>query len=148
LNGRIYYEIKRRYKNVLLQRHSTNLNESITSHRGASSRRNSRLALPGHTCEHDRPICAATVHLTDNESITMTTLSPIHRKGTPAGLRINFKERQNRPSMPVALSDNRQPVLKRTYSFLEKQHCNQVRLIRVGYRTIELFVERINLACL
>lgn len=126
LNARIYYEIKRRYKNVLLQRHSTKLTESISHSRLPSIRRHSHIPISVNVCDSDRACCSTTVNLNENDSMIMSTLSPRSAAMHPTNqstLRINFKERKARPSMPIQVGDGRPSSMKRAYSFIDPNAC-------------------------
>lgn len=135
LNGRIYYEIKRRYKNVLLQRHSTKLNESITNNNNNTNsngihnlkhshhRNKSPSPVTMTLCDSDRQGCSTTINYLDNESLILTKMSP-KSPTNEIGLRINFKEKKTRPIHHSA--HPRSSSLKRTYSFGDKKRCTQV----------------------
>ena len=134
LNGRIYYEIKRGYKNVLLQRHSTKLNESITNNNNNSSnglhnskhshhRNKSPPPVTMTLCDSDRQVCSTTINYLDNESLILTKISP-KLATNEIGLRINFKEKKTRPIHH--LTRPRSSSLKTTYSFGDKKRCTQV----------------------
>ena len=134
LNARIYYEIKRRYKNVLLQRHSSKIRESITN-QNTNSLHNRQRKYPGKTgpspvtmtvCDSDRQACSTTINYTENDSLTLPKIV----SKSPANdsiLRVNFKERKNRTTMPIRTPQKRHSPLKRAYSFAEKNHGAQVR---------------------
>src|SRR5271154_1467082 len=95
LNGRIYYEIKIRYKNALLQRHSTRSNESPSQYKLTSTGRNSRTAIA--ICDSDRQICSTMINFNENDSlITSKRLSTPTNENNPQ-LRINIKEKKPRP---------------------------------------------------
>jgi hypothetical protein len=140
LNGRIYYEIKRRYKNVLFQRHSNKMNESPTNHKLISTRNNSHLPIPMTLCDSDRQLCSTTMNYTDNDSIIMAKRSPIKNEDNST-LRINIKEKKNRPNLSMQMTDSRRSSLQRAYSYVEKNHCTQVnRKIKFEYKNFFSFV--------
>lgn len=134
LNGRIYYEIKRRYKNVLLQRHSTKLNDSITNNNNSNSlyslkhthqRNKSPSPVTMTLCDSDKQGCSTTINYIDNESLILTKMSP-KLPTTETGLRINFKEKKSRAIHHNSSKRRRASSLKRTYSFGDKKRCTQV----------------------
>jgi hypothetical protein len=140
LNGRIYYEIKRRYRNVLLQRHSNKTNNSIITntnfynHKLNRTRNISRSPITMTLCDSDRQLCSTTMNLTENESLVMSKMSPkspTHTNNPESVLRINFKERKHRPLSPVQIPAHRHASLKRTYSYVDKNHCTQVIFLLV-----------------
>jgi hypothetical protein len=78
-------------------------------------------------CDSDRQICS-TLNFTENDSLVMSQRSPsmkIHDNNSK--LRINFKEKKNRPILPIQITDSRRSSLKHAYSFVEKNHCTQVK---------------------
>jgi hypothetical protein len=134
LNGRIYYEIKRRYKNVLLQRHSTKMNDSITNtntnslynHKLKHTKTNSPSPLKVTVCDSDRQFCSTTINYTENDSLVLSKISskaPVNE----SILRINFKEKKTRPIIQIQSSEQKRASLKQTYSYVDKNHCTQVR---------------------
>ena len=117
LNGRIYYEIKRRYKNILLQRHSNSLNESTSSNQKLNLlRKNSHLPITVTLCDSDKQICSTT----ENDSLIISKHLTIQQTNNTK-LRINFKEKKNRSNIPIQITDKR-----RSSSFIEKTHCTHV----------------------
>ncbi|CAF1676067.1 unnamed protein product [Rotaria magnacalcarata] len=135
LNGRIYYEIKRRYKNVFLQRHSTKINGSIINHNNSYNhklkygRQNSCSPVTVTLCDSDRQVFSSTANYADNDTFIVSNVSsqsPPHTHEPT--LRINFKEKKNRPRAPVRLNDQSKPSLRRTYSYIDKNHCAQDEL--------------------
>jgi len=125
LNGRIYYEIKRRFKNVLLQRHSNKINESPSQYKLIPTGKNPR--TPTTVCDSDRQICSTTINFNENDSLIMSKRPSISTNENNSKLRINIKEKKNRPIVPISITDNQRSSLKHTYSFVEKNHCTQVR---------------------
>lgn len=133
LNGRIYYEIKRRYKNVLLQRHSTKINDSLTinnnntnnlyNHKLNHQRNISTSPITVTLCDSDRHLCSTTMNFTENESLV---LSKLPMNNNESILRINFKEKKLRPIRQVQSLEQRKSSLRRTYSYADKNHCTQV----------------------
>lgn len=139
LNGRIYYEIKRRYKNVLLHRHSTQIGDSMTNanssfnHKPNYARKPSCSPITVTLCDSDRQGYSSTLNYTENDgSITSKTSAkaPLYNNNNPNNnesiLRINFKERKPRPSIPMRFADQLDPTIKRRYSLADKNHCTQV----------------------
>lgn len=142
LNGRIYYEIKRRYKNVLLQRHSTKLNDSITNNNNSNSlyslkhthqRNKSPSPVTMTLCDSDKQGCSTTINYIDNESLILTKTSP-KLPTTETGLRINFKEKKSRAVHHNSSKRRRGSSLKRTYSFGDKKRCTQDELTWFAHR--------------
>jgi hypothetical protein len=127
LIGRIYYEIKRRYKNVLLQRHSNKINESPSNNKLNPIRHNSRTPITMTLCDTDRQLCPTTINYTENDSLIISKRLPINNNDNNSKLRINVKEKKNRPIIPIQINDSsRRLSLKHAYSFVEKNHCTQV----------------------
>ena len=134
LNARIYYEIKRRYKNVLLQRHSNKIQETYTNQNSNNlyNRQRNYPAKNGSSpvmmtmCESERQGCSTTINYTENDSVFLPKTVP-KSLGNDSILRVNFKERKNQTAMPTHNPEKRHNPLKRTYSFVEKNHCTQVR---------------------
>ena len=134
LNGRIYYEIKIRYKNVLLQRHSSKTNSSLTITNNSLYNRKlnhaktkSQSPVTVTLCDSERQLCSTTINYLESDSLILSKTvpkSPVNNNETI--LRINFKEKKNRPMTPVLLSDRHKSSIKRTYSVLDKNHCTQV----------------------
>lgn len=127
LNGRMYFEIKRRYKNALLQRYSNkSANESPNTCKLHSQRKNSRIPVKMTICDNDKQLCPTTFNFIDNDTLTLVKpISTNHYDNTPT-LRINYKEKKNRPILTSHLS-NPQPLSKQTsYPFIGKNHCTQV----------------------
>jgi hypothetical protein len=126
LNGRIYYEIKIRYKNVLLQRHSNKTNESPSQYKLISTGRNSRTPMAMAICDSDRQICSTINNFNENDSLITSrpSLTPINENNSQ--LRINIKEKKARPIVPIQIPDNQRSTLKHAYLFGEKKHCTQV----------------------
>ena len=89
LNGRIYYEIKRRYKNVLLQRHSTKISESPSNYKLSPTRKNSHLPMTMTLCESER-----SMNFTENDSLIMARNFANRKSNNDSKLRINFKEKK------------------------------------------------------
>ncbi|CAF4860592.1 unnamed protein product [Rotaria sp. Silwood1] len=119
LNARIYYEIKRRYKSILLQRHSNQINESSSNHKLNPSTRYTRTPITMTICDSEKQLCSTPINLTENDSLITSKRSPIKNENNST-LRINFKEKKNHRSiisnhMPIS----QQSSLKRTYSFVE-----------------------------
>ena len=137
LNGRIYYEIKRRYKNVLLQRHSAKIsdpsntnNNSFFTPKSTQRRQHSCSPMTMTLCDSDRQYCSTTINFTDNDSLVMSKVSS-KSGGNPHNesiLRINFKEKKNRSILSRQSSDNRNASLERNCSYLERNPCKQVRM--------------------
>jgi hypothetical protein len=139
LNGRIYYEIKIRYKNVLLQRHSNRMSNSITTtnslynHKLNHPKTKSQSPITVTVCDSDRQLCSTTINYIDHDSLILPKTSPkTPINNNEAVLRINFKEKKHRPTTPVQLTDHPRSSLKRTYSFIDKSHCTQVRKKRTN----------------
>lgn len=109
LNGRIYYEIKRRYKNVLLQRHSTKITEVASSYKSNATRKNSHLSIAVPVCDNEKHTCSKTYNIIDNESLYL----PKMNTDKNSKLRINFTENKT----------SRQSSLKPSYSYIESNHC-------------------------
>jgi len=126
LNGRIYYEIKRRYKNVLLQRHSNKINESPSNNKLSPIRHNSRTPITMTLCDSDRQLSSIPINYTENDSLSMSKLSSMNENDNNSKLRINFKEKKTRPAIPIQINDTQRLSLKYAYSFAEKNHCTQV----------------------
>lgn len=137
LNGRIYYEIKRRYKNVLLQRHSAKMsdpsntaNNSFFSPKSTHRQKHSCSPMTMTVCDSDRQYCSTTINFTDNESLVMSKVSS--KSGNNAHnesiLRINFKEKKNRAILSRQASENQNASLDRTCSYLERNPGAQVRI--------------------
>lgn len=137
LNGRIYYEIKRRYKNVLLQRHSTKMTDSITNtnsnslynHKLKYTTKNAATSSPITVtlCDSDRQLCSTTINYLENDSLILSKISP-KSPVNESILRINFKEKKTRPMISIQNLEQRRALLKQTYSFVDKNHCTQVRI--------------------
>jgi len=133
LNGRIYYEIKRRYKNVLLQRHSNKINESPSNHKLTPTRKNSRTPVTMTMCDSDRQLCSTTINFTENDSLIMSKLSSIKTNKKNSKLRINFKDKKNRP---IQITNSQKLPLKHTYSFVQKNHyaeVNKKKIKKIAY---------------
>jgi hypothetical protein len=130
LNGRIYYEIKRRYKNLLLQNHSNKINELSSNNKLISTRNNSRTPITMAICDNDRQLCSTTINLTDNDSLIMSKHLPIKTNEKDSKLRINFKEKKNRPIIPIQITDSQRSSLQNPYSFVENNHCTSVNPIK------------------
>ncbi|CAF2732330.1 unnamed protein product [Rotaria sp. Silwood2] len=142
LNGRIYYEIKRRYKNVLLQRNSSSMNElmmnnnnnnnnnnNLYSHKVNYKRHNSCSPITITLCDIDRHVYSSTINYAENDGQIMSKLSSRSlTNNNESVLRINFKEKKNRPSTPIRLVDHSKSSLKRAYSYIDKNHCTQDEL--------------------
>lgn len=109
LNGRIYYEIKRRYKNILLQRHSNKVPDLPSNYKLNPTRRNSHLSIAIPVCDNERQICSTTCNIIENESVYL----PKTNTDRNSKLRINFKENKT----------NRHSLLKPSYSFAEPTPC-------------------------
>ncbi|CAF0938577.1 unnamed protein product [Adineta steineri] len=129
LNGRMYFEIKRRYRNALLQRYSNKATDSPNTCKLHPTRKNSRIPITMTLCDSDRQICKTPMNYIENDNLTTIPqrLSVINDNNLP--LRINYTEKRNRSSIPVPLSTSRQSSLKHTYSFAEKNHCTQDELL-------------------
>ncbi len=141
LNGRIYYEIKRRYKNVLLQRHSNNINESPSNYKLTPTRNNSHIPLTMALCDSDRQLCSTIINYTENDSLITPRRLPIKYEDNST-LRINIKEKKNRPSVPIQTTDSGRSSLKHAYSYIEKNHCSQVN--KIQWKKIFFFSFRMN----
>ncbi|CAF3368799.1 unnamed protein product [Rotaria sp. Silwood1] len=142
LNGRIYYEIKRRYKNVLLQRHSNSMNNlmmnnnhnnnnnnNLYNHKLNYKRQNSCSPATVTFGDSDRHMYSSTINYTENDGHVMSKLSSRSlTNNNESVLRINFKEKKNRPCIPVRLVDHSKTSLKRAYSYIDKNHCEQDEL--------------------
>lgn len=134
LNARIYYEIKRRYRSVLLQRHSNKLQESFTNQNTNSlyNRKRKHAGKNGSSpititlCDSDRQVCSTTINYTENDSLVLPKIPP-KSTANESILRVNFKERKNRSTIPIRHLENRNIPLKRAYSFVEKTNCTSVR---------------------
>ncbi|CAF0900219.1 unnamed protein product [Adineta ricciae] len=145
LNGRIYYEIKRRYKNVLLQRHSNKINEPITTTTNNNSIHNrkvnptsnrSRSPITVTLCDSDRQMGSSTINCTENESLIMSKTAPnaLINKNESV-LRINFKAKKARPQIESMQYAELQPsTLKRTYSYVNQNSCAQDELAWLSQR--------------
>ena len=153
----MYYEIKLRYKSVLLQRHSNKTNDSTaTNNNGTSSchrklntrRLNTGSPLTMTQCDSDRQFCSTTINCTDNDSMLGRKVSARSstNNANEAILRVNFKEKRNRPAAsPTQLDDQQASMLKRTYSFAEKSHCTQVAFdTRCSFFTLAFLFFRMN----
>lgn len=121
LNGRIYYEIKRRYKNVFLQRHSTKSNEPVTNFKLTPTRKDSRLPMAVPIGDGHPPVCSTNVHPTENDAL----LSPQCSSPT-TDLRMNFKEKKSCLPIPIHITNNPTASVQPTFSFAEHNHCTQV----------------------
>ena len=121
LNGRIYYEIKIRYKNALLQRHSTKVNGSASQYKLTPTRNNSRTQMG--ICDNDRQICSTTTNYNENDSVAPSKPSSAPVMETNSHLRINIKERKPRSSVPTQRSS-----VKHAYAYADKNHCTQDEL--------------------
>lgn len=106
------------------------MNESITNHRSPPTRTNSHIPITMTLCSSDKQICSTSFNAADHDSMSMSTLSPPKGRTRQPTLRINFKEKKSRPSMPLPLDDGKRSSLKRVYSFVDKQHCAQVNIPR------------------
>ncbi|CAF1534176.1 unnamed protein product [Rotaria magnacalcarata] len=126
LNARIYYEIKRRYKSVLLQRHSNQINEPSSYHKLNSITRYSRGALTMALCDSDKQLCSTPLTVTDNDNLNASKRSSIKNETNPA-LRINFREKKLRSIISNQISDSQRSSLKRAYSCVEKNSYTQDR---------------------
>lgn len=134
LNARIYYEIKRRYKSVLLQRHSNKTCESLTT-QNSNSLYGRQRKYPGKNnpspvtmtlCDSERQACSTTINYTENDTLVLPKI-PLKSPGNDSILRVNFKERKNRITVPIRNPGKRQSPMKRAYSFGERNLCTQVR---------------------
>ncbi|CAF1440797.1 unnamed protein product [Adineta ricciae] len=130
LNGRMYFEIKRRYKNALLQRYSSrSTSDSPNTCKLHSQRKNSRIPVTIAICDTDKQLCPTSFNFIDADTLAMTKpISTNHYDNTPT-LRVNYKEKKNRPILTSHLSIS-QPLPKKTsYPFIEKNHCAQDELV-------------------
>lgn len=121
LNGRIYYEIKRRYKNVFLQRLSTKSNEPGNNFKLTPTRKDSRVPIAVSICDGDRPVCSTNVDHTENDTLLLPQYS-----STTTDLRMNFKEKKALLPIPIHITHNPTSSISQTYSFAENNHCTQV----------------------
>ncbi|UJR28020.1 hypothetical protein I4U23_009279 [Adineta vaga] len=137
LNGRIYYEIKRRYRSVLLQRHANQLNESITTVNNNSiyNRKLNQTSIRSRSpititlCDSDRQMGSSTVNCTENDSLILLKTTPKSLiNNNESVLRVNRKERKHRSPMSTQSSDQQKSILNRTYSYADKNHCTQDEL--------------------
>lgn len=135
LNGRIYYEIKRRYKNVFLQRHAKGSVETTNNASYYNQKTTARKKAPCSSrtmtlCDSDRQYYSTTINMTDNDSLVITKHSPPKSPGNSnhheSVLRINFKEKKTRPMVSSLPSQRRSSSLRRTYSFFDKKNSPQV----------------------
>ena len=127
LNGRMYFKIKRRYKNALLQRYSNrSTSESPNTCKLHSQRKNSRTPVAIAICDTDKQLCPTSFNFIDNDTLIMTKpISTNHYDNAPT-LRINYKEQKNRPIITSHLSTSQLLPKKTSYPFIGKNHCAQV----------------------
>ncbi|CAF2412325.1 unnamed protein product [Rotaria sp. Silwood2] len=126
LNARIYYEIKRRYKSVLLQRHSNQINEISSTHRLNPPTRHTRTPVTMTICDSDKQLCSTSINLAENDSLITSKRTPIQNENNST-LRINFKEKKNRSIIPNQIPISRRSSLKRAYSVVETSPYTQDR---------------------
>ncbi|CAF1273156.1 unnamed protein product [Rotaria sordida] len=124
LNARIYYEIKRRYKSVLLQRHSNQLNESSSNHKFNSLTKYTRSPITMTICDSDKQLCSTPINLNENDCL-ITSKRSIIKNDNNSTLRINFKEKKNRSIISNQIPIIRRSSLKRAYSFVETKPYTQ-----------------------
>ncbi|UJR21407.1 hypothetical protein I4U23_024497 [Adineta vaga] len=128
LNGRIYFEIKRRYKNALLQRYSNKpVNDSPNTCKLHSQRKNSRLPITMMLYDSEKQLCPSTSNLIDTDSVNVSKRL-LSKQDNISSLRINYTERKNRPILSPHISNPRRLSTKYSYPFVENNHCTQDEL--------------------
>jgi len=111
------------------------LNDSITNnntnsfynHKSNHPIKNSLSPITVGLCDNDRQLCSTTINYTENDSLILSKASlksPINNNESV--LRVNFKEKKNRPIISMKIPDHQKSPLKRTYSYIDKNHCTQV----------------------
>jgi hypothetical protein len=81
------------------------MNNSLQNYKFTHTRNNSRIPITMTICDSDPQLCP-TVNLTENESVIMSKRSPktpitITNNPNNSTLRINVKEKKNRPIIPI-----------------------------------------------
>lgn len=137
LNGRIYYEIKRRYKSVLLQRHSTKIgsttNSSSMTRRIALKKLPSNTALTMTLCDSERYYGSTAGNYAEHESVIISQITqkfPTFKRRESI-VRINFREKKNR-----RMRSSSPTSLKTIHSYSDQNHCIKVSLGKYFLRII------------
>jgi len=84
-------------------------------------------------CDSDRQLCSTTINFTENDSLIMSKLSSIKTNKKNSKLRINFKDKKNRP---IQITNSQKLPLKHTYSFVQKNHyaeVNKKKIKKIAY---------------
>ena len=106
----------------------TNTTNSLNNHKQGHTRNNTRSPITVTLCDSDRQLYSTTVNYAESDSLILSKYSPkSSTNNNESILRINFKEKKNRPNSPLQSPKNRRSPLKRTYSYVDKNHCTQVR---------------------
>jgi hypothetical protein len=78
-------------------------------------------------CDNDRQICSTTINFNENDSLVASKTLSTPTMETNPQLRINIKEKKPRSSAPIHIPDTQRSPVKHAYSFVDKNHCTQVR---------------------
>lgn len=95
-------------------------------------------------CDSDRQLCSSTINYTENDSLILSKLSSNKKNDNNSTLRINFKEKKNRPIIPIQITDSQRSSLKHAYSFVEQNHCTQVKENFDFFFVFSSFLSRMN----
>jgi len=107
---------------------TTTNNNSLYKRKLNQTSNRSRSPITITLCDSDRQLCSTIINNPENNSLIMSKVIPKSSiNNNESVLRINFKEKKHRPIIPIPFSDHRKPTLKRTYSYVDKNHCSQVK---------------------
>ena len=138
LNGRIYYEIKRRYKDALLQRNSNRLNLLSNNHKLNITMKYSCIPIIMTIYDSDGRLYSTPINLTENDTLTMAKRLPTKNENNST-LHINFKENNYQSTVQKQISNHRRISSSRRYSLMENNDCPQVN-INIKYHNNNVFV--------
>ncbi|CAF4775883.1 unnamed protein product, partial [Rotaria sp. Silwood1] len=109
--------------------HNNNNNNNLYNHKLNYKRQNSCSPATVTFGDSDRHMYSSTINYTENDGHVMSKLSSRSlTNNNESVLRVNFKEKKNRPCIPVRLVDHSKTSLKRAYSYIDKNHCEQDEL--------------------
>ena len=120
---------------------TTNNNNSVYNRKLNPTSNHSRSPITVTLLDSDRQVCSTTVNYTENDSLIMpkpTKKSSINNHESV--LRINFKEKKTKSIVSIQSPDQRKSSLKRTFSYVDKNHCTQVINILEIYLVFILFI--------
>jgi len=103
-------------------------NNSLYKRKLNQTSNRSRSPITITLCDSDRQLCSTIINNPENNSLIMSKVIPKSSiNNNESVLRINFKEKKNRPIVSIQSPDHhRKSSLKRTYSYVDKNHCTQV----------------------